>query len=712
MKHYLPLILLLIGFAMTPLQGQTQTVSGTVTDSQNGEALPGVAIRVKGTARGAVTDLNGAYTVEAAGTDVLVFSFVGYVDNEVPINNRTSINVQLSPDEETLSEVVVTGYTTQRREDITGAVSIVNTEELMATPAGNVQQQLQGRVSGVTTSGSGEPGAGAKVRIRGFGTLGNNDPLYIIDGVPTQNVGNINPNDVESMQVLKDASSASIYGSRAANGVVIITTKKGKVGVPRITLDSYYGTQIAPRGPELLNTQQLGDLLWQSARNAGQDPQNAQYGNGAEPQIPDFILAGDQSGVMEGDPATNPELYNIDFSRPRHQIVRANKEGTDWWDEVFDPAPIQNHQLTISGGTEASQYNVGFNYFNQEGIAKYTGYDRFALRANTQFTVKDRLRIGENLQVSYNQSNTTPGGQGGGENAILQIYRMQPIVPVYDIMGNFAGTAGTNLGNASNPVADLFRARNNQNNATRLFGNIFAELDIVKNFTARTSFGVDYETRYGQFFQQRTYERSENINTNSLTERNDFDQDWTWTNTFVYKNQFGDMHDLTVLAGTEAVKNTGRGVGGRRLNFFSEDPNFWVLDRGDPVGQNNFSYINVSTLYSLFGRVDYTLANKYLINATLRRDGSSRFGSEVRYGTFPAFSLGWRVSEEGFMQDIGFLDDLKVRGGWGKMGNQLNVDLANPYSFYRSTPGASSYDIGGTNNAVVAGFDLDRLGNP
>jgi TonB-linked SusC/RagA family outer membrane protein len=642
----------------------------------------------------------------------LVFSFIGTVTQERAYTGPGVINVSLAEDTRALQEVVVTGYTTQNRRDITGAVSVVKPEELLATPAGNVQQQMQGRVAGVTTSGTGVPGAGAKVRIRGFGSFGNNDPLYIIDGVPTYNVNNINPQDIESMQVLKDASAASIYGARAANGVVIITTRKGKTGAPTISLDSYYGIQRAPQGPDLLNTRELGELYWQSFTNIGQKPAHAQYGTGAEPRIPDYILAGPSSGVMEGHPDTNPELYNIDFNSRRHQIVRANKEGTNWWNETFRPAPIQSHQLNANGGTENSLYSVGLNYFDQKGIAQYTGYQRYSLRANTQFTAKERFRIGENAQISYNQFRGTETGIGGGESEILNIYRMQPIVPVYDIMGNWAGTAGGNLGNGGNPIATFWRNRDNTRSAMRLFGNVFGEVDLIKGLTARTSFGLDYETRYGQQYNYRTYERSENQNSNSYSERNDFNLGWTWTNTLTYKNRFADIHDLTVLVGTEAVKETGRGVGGSRIGFFTDDPLFRVLDRGAPVGQNNFSYGFAQTLASTFGRVDYTLMDKYLFNATLRRDGSSRFGAQSRYGVFPAASLGWRLSGEGFMQGATFVNDLKLRVGYGQMGNQLNVNPANAYSFYRSTPGNSSYDIGGSNNSVVAGFDLDRVGNP
>ena len=702
-------LLLLIS---SPLYAQSVDVSGRILD-ETGEPLPGVSILEKGTTNGTTTDPSGNYSMEVAGSSsVLVFSFIGYQTQEIPVGNRSTIDLTMQTDVTALQEVVVTGYTTQNRRDITGAVSVVKPSELLATPSGNLQQQLQGRVAGVVTSGTGVPGAGAKVRVRGFGSLGNNDPLYIVDGMPTYDVNNINPQDIESMQVLKDASAASIYGSRAANGVVIVTTKKGKSGVPRISIDSYYGIQHAPKGPDMLNPTELGQLIWESLANAGQTPTHPQYGTGAEPRLPDYILAGPSSGVMEGHPDTNPDLYNIDFNSPRHQIVRFNKEGTDWWDETFNPAPIQSHQISANGATEAAKYSVGFNYFDQDGIMPHTNYSRYTVRANTEFTVKEKIRIGENMQIGYNEFKGVRSGDGGGESLVLNSVRLMPFIPVYDIKGGWGGTAGSGAGTAGNTPGELFRAKDNRDSEVRLFGNVFAELDIIKGLTARTSFGLDYETRYRQNYGFRTYERAENIGANSYTEQNDWYLNWTWTNTLTYQKLFSDIHNITVLLGTEAVKEGGRGVGGRRINFFSDDPLFRVLDRGSPVGQNNFSYGYASTLASIFGRIDYSLMDKYLLNVTLRRDGSSKFGPETRYGVFPAASVGWRISGEPFMQQATFIDELKLRFGWGQMGNQLNVDRENAYSFYRSTPGNSSYDIEGTQNSVVQGFDMDRVGNP
>lgn len=688
-------------------------ITGKVTSAVTQEALPGVTIYMKGTTVGTSTDINGEYTLMVPESpDTLVFSFIGMQKQERNFTGPGIINVALAEDTRSLNEVVVTGYTTQNRRDITGAVSVVKPDELLATPAGNVQQQMQGRVAGVVTSGTGVPGAGAKVRIRGFGTFGNNDPLYVIDGVPTENVNNINPQDIESMQVLKDASAASIYGARAANGVIIITTRKGKTGATTIGLDSYYGVQQAPQGPDMLNPTELGQLLWESMANAGQTPTHPQYGSGAQPRFPDYIIAGPVSGVMEGHPETNPDLYNIDFNSPLHRIVQFNPEGTDWWNELFRTAPMQSHQLNASGGTEAASYAVGLNYFDQDGLMPHTGYKRYSLRVNTQFTAKKRLRIGENAQFSYNEFRGTDTGVGGGESFVIQAIRTYPFIPVNDIMGNWAGTAGQGAGTAPSVIAELNRSKDNTRTGFRMFGNVFAELDLVEGLTARTSFGVDYETRYQQSYGFRTYERAENPGANSYQEQNDFNLGWTWTNTLVYKKRFADLHDITLLTGTEAIRNTGRGVGGRRINFFSDDPLFRVLDRGSPVGQNNFSYGFGETLSSVFGRVDYTFNEKYLLNATLRRDGSSKFGQKNKYGVFPAASVGWRISGEEFMQGVTFVDDLKFRAGWGQMGNQQTVNAANAYSFYRSTPSNSSYAIDGSNTAVTPGFDLDRLGSP
>ncbi len=712
----IPLVALLC-FLLGQAFAQT-TVRGKVTEGDTGSPLPGVTVLAKGTQAGVITDFDGNYTIAVpAGATTLVFSYVGFVTQEIEIGSQTTIDLGMTADVRALQEVVVTGYTTQEKKDIIGSVSVVNTKDLLITPAGNVQQQLQGRAAGVTVSGSGQPGAGAKVRIRGFGSFGSSDPLYIIDGVPTQSVVNINPQDIESLQVLKDAAASSIYGSRAANGVVIITTRQGKAGQAKIMVDSYYGVQNVTKTYDLLNTQEYGELLWQGFRNAGVAPQHPIYGNGANPTIPDFLVAGTAVGVMAGHPSTNPDLYNVDYARGGiHQITPSNRQGTNWYDEILRTAPIQSHQVTATGGSEKGTYSLGLNYFDQAGTLIHTGYRRYTARANSNFLVKKNIRVGENIQISYeDRLGGTNNGEGAGDNigeggAFAQAYRMPPIVPVRDAFGNFAGTRGAGLGNGSNPVADLDRRKDNKNETYRIFGNAYAEADFLKHFTARTSFGIDFLTRNQRAFFPRTFERAENTAANSFAERNDWSMNWTFSNTLVFDHKIGD-HTIKALAGTEAIKNQGRGVGGSRNNFFSSNPDFWVLDRGDPRPGESFSYGFRDALFSVFGRVDYIYKDKYLFNATVRRDGSSRFGPESRYGNFPALGAGWRLSQEDFMAGLDWVDDLKLRGSWGKMGNQLNVNAANQYSFYRSTPGNSSYDIRGTNNSVVFGYDLDRIGN-
>ncbi|MEN7547516.1 TonB-dependent receptor [Rapidithrix thailandica] len=706
-KALLGIFLLFSGVAYA----QSYVVSGTVKDVMDQSPLPGVSILVKGTTAGTTTDFEGKFTISVDSKEsVLIFSFVGYRSQEVVVGDQSNIEVTLTEDTKSLEEVVVVGYTTQQKKDIIGSVSIVETKDLLAVPAGNVQQQLQGRTSGVTISGSGAPGTGAKVRIRGFGSFGSSDPLYVIDGVPTTDVNYLNPQDIQSMQILKDATAASIYGSRAANGVVIITTKQGKAGKSKISVDSYYGWQQVTKTYDLLNTEEYGDLLWRGYQNAGQTPNHGQYGSGASPVIPDYILAGSKSGVFEGDPALDLSKYNVDPDNgDLYQITRANKSGTDWYDAIFRVAPIQSHQLTATGGSEKGIYALGLNYFNQEGTLEYTGYKRYSVRANSSFHIKDAIRVGENLQLSYEDRQN--GENLGEEGAIAMAYRMQPIIPVYDVMGNFAGSNGSNLGNAYNPLADLYRGKDNKDKTYRAFGNIYGEVDFLKAFTFRSSFGIDYTTRYREGFTYRTYERSENVGSNTYEERNDWGLNWTFTNTLQFHKNINNQHDVKVLLGSEAIKFEGRGVGGSRNNFTFIDPDRWILDRGEPRLAESFSYGNRSALFSLFGRLEYMFKGKYLLNATFRRDGSSKFGENNRYANFPAVGVGWRISEEPFMASVGWVSDLKLRAGWGKMGNQAVVPSVNQYLLYRSTPGNSGYDIDGTNTSVYPGYDLDRMGN-
>ncbi|KAA6438373.1 TonB-dependent receptor [Dyadobacter flavalbus] len=697
------------------------TIKGKVTASDSKEPLPGVSVVVKGTQQGAITSGDGSYSLVVPDESaVLVFSFVGYVSQEIQVANRSLIHVTLEADIKALSEVVVTGYTTQSRRDITGSVSVIDADKLLAVPATNLAQQLQGRAAGVTVGTDNTPGGGVAVRVRGYGTLGNNDPLYVIDGVPTKgSLNTINQNDIESIQILKDASSASIYGSRAANGVVIITTKRGKTGVPKFTFDAYYGVQRLARTMDLLNTAEYGQYLWQSKRNANVvnpttgNPEHAQFGRGAEPVIPDYIIP---DGASADDPRVNPANYSFNryndpqFGKTKFSITKANKGGTDWQNEVFDPAPIQNYQLGVSGGSEKSRYAFSTNYFNQQGILIYNGYKRYSVRANTEFTIRKRLRIGENLQVAYGQRQGNYGNNSE-TSQVSNTYRAQPIIPVYDIGGNFAGTLGSNLGNANNPVGQLVRNKNNGYKDLRIFGNAYAEVDILKNLTAKTSFGMDATVSAGTYFTPVEIELAHGTNVNSLSENRSYSYAWTWTNSLTYDKTFGGHH-LNVFAGLESIDSYGNFVNAYRQGFFSNVEDLRYIDAGNPSTSTNSGYATSSwSLFSYFGRVDYAFQDKYLLQGTVRRDASSRFQAASRYATFPAASVGWRLSKEAFLANVGFITDLKLRAGWGQTGNQEIGDF-NAYSTYQSNPNSSGYGIGGAPIGYVQGFDLARFGNP
>lgn len=722
-KSCLLLMLLAFGGVSAPLQAAVETnntavrpvvwqITGRVTSS-SGEGLPGVTVLLKGTTNGTATDVDGRYSLsvpETGGT--LVFSFIGYTTLEKSFSGPGTVNVTMADDAKALEEVVVTGYTTEKKRDIIGSVSVVKTTELLQTPAANLQAQLQGRASGVTVSGNGQPGAGAKVRIRGFASFGNNDPLYVIDGVPTENPSSLNPQDIESLQVLKDATSASIYGSRAANGVIIVTTKRGKAGTSSITVDSYAGVQVIPESsmPKMLNSQQYGEYLFTSRRNGGVPTTSPIFGSGTSPVVPGFIVVspGFSGGVPAGDPRADASKYNITPGSPFYQIIQASP-GTNWFQEITRPALIQSHQINASGGSEKGTYSLGANYFNQEGTILHTGYDRATVRANTLFNPVKRIRVGENLQLTY--ETRQGGGESGEGGAWAQSYRMVPYLPVYDINGGFAGNRVGESGNGSSPIANLTRNKDNKNNGYKIFGNVFAEVDLMEGLTARTSFGTDYSNNYNNGFTSITYERSENQTQNSFSESFGYFNTWTWTNTLTFNRTFAETHNVKLLAGTEAVKGSGRGITGSNQNYDLTDIDFRTIQSG--TGIRNTSTFNTgrSSLYSLFGRVDYGFRDKYLINATVRRDASSKFGPESRVGVFPAFGAAWRISDESFLQGIPFITELKLRGGWGQMGSQRNVDANNQFSTFASGGRESWYAINGQNNASTVGYRQSRQGN-
>lgn len=704
------LMTLLLAVASVSMALAQKTITGTVTSAADGAPLIGASILIQGTSSGTVTDIDGQFSLEVEDSDVLVVSYTGYVTSEITVGNQTTFDIQLEESAEALSEVVVTGYSSERKADIIGSVGVVNTEDALTTPSANVAQQLQGRAAGVTVSGSGAPGAGAKVRIRGFTSFGNSNPLYIIDGVPTKDPGTINPADIASMQVLKDATAASIYGARAAQGVIIITTKGGKAGKVQLSYDGFYGfTQVPNRAiPNLINTEQYLDYLQQTNTPDFIHPVFGQMSNAS---IPDRIVSspGFKGGVAANDPRADLANYDISDFGSAYQIMETSP-GTDWFDAILRDAPIQQHQVNLSGGSEAATYSASFNFFDQLGSFEFTDYRRYSVRLNTSFQPTEWLRVGENLQVINERSR---GNRSTGEDSGWGwAYRFVPYIPVRDLGGGYGGNSVGQSGNASNPYAVLERDKNDLGRNWRIFGNTFAEIQPIEGLTIRSSFGLDLGNFYGEGYTYKTYENSENTSITAFSQNNQNNLSWTWTNTATYSTTINDIHNLKFLAGTEAIKFSGYGLNVSTNTFDFEDPLFINLntDQFPTPSANSYAPIE-ERLFSVFGRVDYIFNNKYLFNATVRRDGTSKIFEDERYGVFPAFGVGWRLSEESFMQGIDWLDDLKLRGGWGQMGSIDNVSAGNQFTLFGSNVGTSWYDISRANNSAAVGYRPGRSGS-
>ncbi len=683
-------------------------VSGVVTDAGNGEPLIGASVFIKGSTVGTITDIDGSYSIDASATDILVVSFVGYTEIEELVGSRSTVNVGLSVGE-LLSEVVVTGYSSQRKRDITGAVAVVDSDDLNEINASSFTQKLQGKVSGVQVSTSGEPGAGSSIRIRGVSSFQNNDPLYVIDGVPSTDNFNtgLNPNDIESIQVLKDASAASIYGARANNGVVIVTTKKGKPGKTIVTYNANYGIQNPVGRYNLINDPvQYSEVVHTAFENAGIDiPVEVPYSAGRG-VIPEYIYAGDFSGF----PGSNP-VNEDNYSFPNNLIMRSG--ATNWWDEVFRSAPTTEHTLGISGGNESARFNISAGYLNQQGTLIETFFRRVSIRANSEFK-RGRFTFGENLSLARSNGLGQNGGNQSEQNTLSQILKAQAIVPVFDISGvNYGGGKANGLSNGGNPVAAQIRQRDNIGTFYKILGNAYAEFEVIDGLNFRTSFGIDFFNNFTQGFSFPTWEESEPTTINGFQERNQGGFNWTWTNTLTYDFNLGDQHGLKAFVGYESIKNQGRTIGGSLANYFTDDINAWYLNTGlaDPGSRNVFSFGGFSTLASIFGKVDYSYNDRYLLSLTVRRDGSSNFGPSNRYGVFPAASFGWRLSEEAFLKDVDVIDDLKLRVGYGITGNQ-NIPGGNTVDRFGGGPGNSFYDITGANSSIQTGFALTGRGNP
>ncbi len=706
------LLPLLLSFMLLSTTAFSQkTVTGKVTNSADNQPLVGATVVVKGTTTATATGTDGSFSISVpSGKNILVISNVDFEEVQVNVSNTSTVTAALKTRSGSLNEVVVTGYSTQRKKDIIGAVAVVDMEGLKSTPSANLGAQLQGRATGVTVSGTGAPGSPAIIRIRGFQSGGNNEPLYIIDGVPTSDASIINPQDVESMQVLKDGAATAIYGTRAANGVVIITTKQGKAGRAQVTYETFLGTQNVTQSmrPKMLDNQEYMEYLRRS--NGGTHPV---FGAQANYSVPDFIVVSSafKGGVSASDPKANESLYSLS---PLYQIMKTSPQGTNWFDEALQKGFIQSHQITASGGTDRATYSLGVNYFDQKGTIKLTNFNRYLVRFNSSFKATNWLRVGENAQVSYQ---TTRGGEQRGEGGAWSwAYRMVPYIPVYDIKGGFGGNGVGQSGNASSAIAVLERDQDDKNLTTRLFGNVFAEIQPVKWLTLKTTFGADMFNNFVKDISRKSYERSENQGSTQLTEWYNNAIDWTWTNLLTFQKTFADKHDVKVQVGTEAIKRYFKQSNAFGQNFDLDNADFISLQNagtaaGDRDVNRGVAPESTVGIFSQFGRVDYAYNNRYLLNATVRRDASSVFGKNAGVGYFPSVAVGWRVSEEEFMKQYTWISDLKLRAGYGSVGSISNSGVFNAFSTFRTGPGFGNYDLNGTNTSALLGYRAFTLGN-
>ncbi|MGB5170429.1 MAG: SusC/RagA family TonB-linked outer membrane protein [Eudoraea sp.] len=717
---------------VTTIEAFQSTITGTITDT-DGVPLPGANVVIKGTTTGAAADFDGNYSIQASPGDVLVFTYTGYNNKEVTVGSESAISVVLE-EGLALDEVIVTGYAVESKRETTAAVSIVKAEELAAIPSGNVEQQLAGRVAGVTVITNGQPGTASQVRVRGYGGFGGNQPLYVVDGVPVQDIGFLSPDDIATTTVLKDAAAASIYGARAANGVIVYTTKQGGRGSQKANISININSGITDPNvngsPKMLNPQDMADYTHIAYRNNaaanGTEPQytHPQYGNQPIPTFPDYLHADGQNGVSAADIDLAQIQANYAADPANVFLIRPNLAGTNWYKEITRVAPALRASIGFDGGNENSRYYIGLSAQILEGILIANSQDRYTARFNSEFDLTPWLSIGENLQFTYNSILGQTGANGGAgisddESEVLSAYRMPTIIPVFDDFGSYASTRAAGFNNPRNPVRRLRQDRGDDTAfAVEGFGNVYALINPVAGLVFRSSIG-------GQFFQfnSRDYNYiylgdSEPQASYTFNEGGGYGFSWTFTNTITYEKLWG-KHKFKILGGYEAIQGTntpsagsrGRSIRGSGINPFSTDLDFVTLSAvQSPVVQ---SFINTGVNFSsIFGKLDYNYDERYYVSAVVRRDGSSVFGPENRYGTFPAFSGAWRIIAEEFMQDQNFLSDLKVRVGWGQMGNSNNVNPANQFSLAASDLGNTFYPIQGQNSGANEGFATSRIGAP
>lgn len=691
---------------------QTKSYTGRVTD-ENGQPMPGVTVQDAETKAATVTDIYGKFTIQAVAGQTLHFTFVGYqpVDMKLTQTN-TDIKVAFKASTTDLNEVVVTGYTSEKKKDLTGAVSVVNVNDIKNIPEGNPMRALQGRVPGLNIYSDGSPNGAATVRVRGITTLNDNDPLYIIDGIPTQRgLQEINQNDIESIQVLRDASSESIYGSRAAAGVIIVTTKKGRNGVQRIDFDAstslqYYNSKIS-----ILNAQQHGQAYWQAQVNDdefGPNFVNNQPVNPAE-------FGGVYTFNWNHD-YTNPQLYGVNitpFIDTAAKTMRSSN--TNWFDEISQTSVLQSYNLTVSNGNDKGNYLLSLGYYDNKGIIKDTRDTKYNLRLNSQHNFfGGKLVIGETFSGTYMKDPQLPNSS----ITILSIIE-NPIIPVHTVDGIGWGGPIAGMDDRDNPVRLIEDNKQNFNNFGRVFGNVFADVEIIKGLHFKTTYAADFSGDYYRWLQLPYTAGFLSDNRTIAGQSTDYSVTETWQNQFTYDFHV-NKHQLNILLGEENIKDKYQNFNANAQGLALPNYDYAYLSEGT---SNLLAYGGGGgdALLSFFGKINYSFADKYLASVTLRRDGSSKFGSNNRYAYFPAVSAGWRISQEDFMKDSRIFSDLKLRASWGQTGNQ-NIPSNATYSLFQSIYGnrgafngdsGSAYDISGKGSGTLpSGFTSTQTGNP
>ena len=686
----------LLCFIGVVANAQKIDVKGVVLDP-TGESVIGASVIQKGTKTGTVTDIDGHFNLQVDNGATLVISYIGY--ETVEAKASTDMSVTLKEQVNDLNEVVVTGYTTQRKADLTGAVSVVSVDEIAKQNENNPMKALQGRVPGMNISADGSPSGSATVRIRGIGTLNNNDPLYIIDGVPTKaGMHELNGSDIESIQVLKDAASASIYGSRAANGVIIITTKKGKEGKVKVDVDASIAASMYAHKMDVLNAKQYGQVMWQAYVNDGMDPNTNGLG-----------YRYDWGYNAQGQPVLNA----IAMNKYLDAAGTTPASDTDWFDETTRTGVIQNYNVAVSNGNAKGSSYFSLGYYKNLGIIKTSDFERYSARMNSDYKlIGDVLTVGENFTLNRTSEVQAPGG------FLQNVLQFNPSLPVYTTDGSYAGPVG-GYPDRENPVARLNRNRDNRYTYWRMFGDAWVNLKLFKGFNIRSTFGLDYSPKQQRIFTYPVTEGNVANSTNAVEAKQEHWTKWMWNAVATY-NLVAGKNRFDAMAGIELNREDDVNFSGKKEDFIILQPDYMWPDAATGSAQA-FGSGGGYSLVSFFGKVNYNYDDRYMASLTLRHDGSSRFGKNNRFATFPSLSLGWRINHENFLKDASWIDDLKLRASWGQTGNQEISNLAR-YTVYVSNYGVNesggqsygtSYDIAGTNGGQTlnSGFKRNQIGN-